>query len=89
MKNKDVINCFLNNKTGNSLNLRSTKDKLFSYDTCIVERVGDKRFIVNITKYSNTSTMHLSLFKRRLGNCYNLYVIKELDAIPKNSKSLC
>lgn len=88
MKNKDIIECFLNKKIGNTAHLHSTGDKLISYNTCIVQWDNDK-FIVNTTKYSTTSSIHLGLFKRRLGKQnYDLYVYKEADGIPRNNLNL-
>ena len=88
MRNKDVIEYFLSKKVGSTMHLHSTGDKLISYNTCIVQWDNDK-FIVNNTKYSTTSSIHLGLFKRRLGkHCYNLYVIKEVNNIPKNNLNL-
>lgn len=88
MKNKDVIECFLSKKIGNTTHLHSTGDKLISYNTCIVQWDNDK-FIVNTTKYSTTSSIHLGLFKRRLGKQnYDLYVCKEVNNIPKNNLNL-
>lgn len=33
-------------------------DQIYSYQTCIVERVADDCVIVNMTKYSQTTTIH-------------------------------
>ena len=88
MRNKDVIECFLSKKIGNTEHLHSTGDKLISYNTCIVQWDNDK-FIVNNTKYSTTSSIHLGLFKRRLGKQnYDLYVYKEVNNIPRNNLNL-
>lgn len=88
MRNKDVIECFLSKKLGNTAHLRSTGDKLISYNTCIVQWDNDK-FIVNNTKYSTTSSIHLGLFKRRLGKQnYDLYVSKEINNIFINTLNL-
>lgn len=46
-----------------SINLTSTGDKLFSYNTCIAQWKGDT-LLINITKYSATTTKHLYYVKR-------------------------
>lgn len=64
MKNVDVIENFINGRTnGKTKNLRIEGDKLFNYDTCLAERVNNKNMIVNLTKYSSsTSTIQNKLF---------------------------
>lgn len=57
MKNKEVVESFLQEKVGNSLNLTSTGYKLFSYNTCIAEWYKDS-LIINTTKYSRTTSNH-------------------------------
>lgn len=71
MRNSEVVATFLNKKTavnwGGSLS--STGTKLFSYATCIAEWDNDS-LIVNLTRYSNTSSKHLYYLKRSYQDNY-------------------
>lgn len=80
MKNKDVILKFLDKKICNTQNLFSTTDKLFSYQTCIAQWDGNN-LILNMTKYSPTTSKHLNMLLRQLKclpnlNIYYVYNIK-------------
>lgn len=63
MKNVDVIKNFVNGSTkGKTANLYIEGDKLFNYNTCIAQRVDNNNMIVNMTKYStSTSTIQNKL----------------------------
>ena len=65
-------------------NLRSTGEKLFSYNTCIAEWVNDYLF-VNLTKYSSsTSRIQNMLFKKlRFG-----HKVKQVENVPINTQKL-
>lgn len=61
MKNLDVIVTFVNGGSkAKTNNLYIENDKLFNYNTCIAERYeklgGELGFIVNATKYSQSTT---------------------------------
>lgn len=86
MKNIEVIECFLKKDWGNSDHLHSTGDKLISYNTCIAQWNNDK-IILNTTKYSVTSSIHLGLLKSRLEGCA-FYVEKRVNNIPINCRDL-
>lgn len=64
MKTVDVISLFLNHKIGNALNVHSSGDKLFSYNTCIAQWLDPATLIINITKYSVTTSKHLTQLRR-------------------------
>lgn len=65
MKNEEVILAFINEKPGFGLHLLSYGDKLFSYYTCIAQRI-DGKIIVNRTNYSPTTSKHVSMLLRNL-----------------------
>lgn len=62
LKNRDIVELFRFRKMGSNTNLMSTGDKLYSYNTCIAQW-GDEGIIGNSTKYSVTSSCHLSPLK--------------------------
>lgn len=75
MRNSEVVEAFLKRKIavnwGGSLS--STGTKLFSYATCIAEWSNDS-LIVNLTRYSNTTSKHLYYLKRSYqGNYHTVF----------------
>lgn len=86
MKNIEVIKFFLKgwlakNWTGS---LRSTGEKLFSYNTCIAERANDCLF-VNITKYSSSTSRIQNMLLEYLGSSYK---VKQVENVPINTQNL-
>lgn len=75
MKNSDLCVKFVNNvanianKKGNSMSVSYDGNRLFSYGTCIGERTTDGRFIINVTKYSVTTSKHQSYLRYALCGC--------------------
>jgi hypothetical protein len=57
-------------------------NRIFSYQTCIVERQGDGRVLVNRTKYSPTTSQQQSALAEAIG--YGL----ELRGVPRNTQEL-
>ncbi len=78
MKNEDVIKGFRDGIMCYSEHLYSEHDKLYSYNTCIAQKVGD-RIYLNCTKYSTTTSHHQTLVKR-ICNPYRILY----DKIPIN-----
>jgi hypothetical protein len=67
MKNIDVIKAFVNGKSACGSNLYSTGDKLVNYNTCIAEyNENENRYILNITKYSSTTSRHQNALRKLL-----------------------
>lgn len=64
MTNYDVCVAFVNgsNNGCHSLNMRVNHDgsRLFSYGTCIAEKLSNGSIIINETKYSITTSKHQS-----------------------------
>lgn len=85
MKNKDVIDAFLTGenhcKTGSMEFI--PPDKLYSYSTCIAE-YDDEELLVNMSKYSVTTTRHQSELIRQIGQI----PCTLLTNIPRNIVSL-
>ena len=57
MKNEDVVKGFRAGLMCHSGHLYSEYGKLYSYLTCIAQKVGDKIYL-NETKYSCTTSHH-------------------------------
>lgn len=89
MRNNQVIEAFLshNEEMSDNKNLRSTGTKLFLYSTCIAEWVEDT-LIVNLTKYSRTtSKIQNRLVKRVLNHKTNTMIV-EVDGINYDADNL-
>lgn len=92
MTNKEVIEAFLRgqraaNSTGS---LSSTIDCLYSYSTCIAEYNKDGILYINGTKYSNTSSRHVTLLKRAM-SCRNPKIVFNVERnsvhiVPKDER---
>lgn len=80
MKNKEVVEAFLSGDVATGSNLCSTGYKLFSYRTCIAEWY-DGYLLINITRYSNTTSKHQSYLK-------HINNTRKVDNIPYNSSEL-
>ena len=65
MRNSEVVEAFLKRRVAanNGGSLSSTGTKLFSYATCIAEW-NNGSLIINLTRYSVTSSKHLYYLKR-------------------------
>ena len=66
--------------------LYSTGDRLISYSTCIAEWTKDGKLRINVTKYSTTTSKHLShllCYTTKIYNAAN--VVKYVYDVPINS----
>ena len=86
MKNKEVIRNFLNKceAINHHGSLRSTGDRLFSYNTCIAEWTDDY-LVINVTKYSQNTSRIQNMFLREART--GLEIIK-VDNVPINTQRL-
>ena len=85
MRWKEVIDKFISKQYGSGSNCMSTGEKLYSYNTCIGQWVGNVVYI-NTTKYSNTTTKLQNYLLYKTIN-YNLGV-EILDNVFKNQSFL-
>lgn len=81
MTNQETAEAFLKGLSGSSDNMHSTGGKLFSYSTCIAEFNSYGDLIGNATKYSSTSSKHLSYIRKHI----DIWTTKN---VPINTKSL-
>lgn len=87
-KNEDIVKDFCLRIESSNRNLTSVNNKLFSYQTCIAEFVGDNfRLILNTTNYSVTTSRHQNLLRRML-SYYNILDFIEVNSIPRGTQSL-
>lgn len=93
IKNKDVAKSFINKQPNESLHLKSTGEKLFSYTTCIAQWSNKEynKLYVNYTKYSNTTSRHLSLLHNAIQEAAKqgqIFYFSPLENIDINSQNL-
>lgn len=100
MKNIDVIIKFLNRTKASSSNgnLRSTGDKLFSYNTCIAEwhskkiiydgemaTIASYELTVNVTKYSTSTSKIQNMLLQKIPFGKTVY---KVENVPINTQEL-
>lgn len=85
MTNAEVVDKFLNHERGHSLNMDSTGEKLYSYNTCMAQFI-DGNLVVNKTKYSVTTSRHMSYLNTLLQK-YNI-AHKTVTEVERNAYSL-
>ena len=73
MTNKQVSEKFLQGKPGRSLNMTSTGNKLYSYNTVIVQWI-DGKLVFNTTKYSRTTSKQTNWIKQHCDIVIDDYV---------------
>ena len=84
MRNKEVISKFVNfAESAATANVRSTGDKLLSYYTCIAQR-HEGKIIVNITRYSMTTSKLQSHVRWELSG----YDVIEVTGVPRGTCNL-
>lgn len=64
LKNKEVAEAFYLRTYASNRNMMSIGDRLFSYYTCIAQSTSNYGIIGNSTKYSKTTSKHLSYIKK-------------------------
>lgn len=80
IKNKNVVERFIDKEIAQGSNLISSGNKLFSYRTCIAQWVGNT-MIINLTKYSSTTSRHQTYLRAIVEYELNRGVIEKI--IPK------
>ena len=84
MKNQEVISKFVNfAESAATVNVRSTGDKLFNYETCIAQRHKGK-IIVNVTRYSVTTSKIQCYVRWELSG----YDVIKVTGVPKGTCNL-
>lgn len=93
--NREVAEAFVLGNPSANANMTSTGDRIFSYHTCIAEsflnRYNEICFVVNHTRYSNTTTRHRNYVNDEI---YKLIlkgfivIVKRVDDVPRGTQSL-
>lgn len=84
MKNQDVIKKFVNfSEEAHTLNVVSTGEKLFNYDTCLAQRHKGK-IILNVTRYSVSTSKVQHYLKYELDG----YQVIEVSGVPRGTANL-
>lgn len=93
--NSEVAEAFVLGNPSANANMTSTGDRIFSYSTCIAEsflnRYNEICFVVNETKYSNTTTRHRSYVYDELNKLLFkgfIVIVKRVDDVPRGTQSL-
>lgn len=69
MTNRQICDIFAkSNVEGKVLSMHIDGDRLFSYGTCIAQKIGNNEVIFNVTKYSNTTSHHQSYARQALAH---------------------
>ena len=85
LKNIEVIRNFINDIPCRNGNLISTEGRLFTYNTCLAQKHNNV-IIVNMTKYSQTSSRHRNMLLCELSA--NRLPTLEVDDIQINTLNL-
>ena len=86
LKNKDIAREFAQNgKPVSNRNMKHEGDRLFSYNTVIAQKLPDGRRVLNLTRYSNTTSDHQYLVRQHTGFTDGAVL---LDNIPINTRYL-
>lgn len=87
MKNKDVIELFLQKKKASGSNLYSDGNKLVNYSTTLAEWYSEFILLVNDTRYSVSTSKNQSWLKYAIDNHKNIVPLPMYN-IPINTKDL-
>lgn len=60
MTNNQVVNAFLNGGHGQSLNMRTDGERLWSYNTVMAQHIKGLGIVFNTTRYSVTTSKQTS-----------------------------
>jgi len=87
MKNKDVIELFLQKKKANGSNLRSDGKRLINYHTTLAEWYSDFYLLVNNTRYSVSTSRNQYYLKNVVDNNSNIIPIP-INSVPMGTINL-
>lgn len=87
MKNKDVIELFLQKKEASGSNLYSDGQKLINYNTTLAQWHDNYHLIVNNTRYSVSTSRNQNWLKSAITSKRGI-VVKDVYSIPIDTKNL-
>lgn len=84
----DVVKDFVEGKCSKSHtgHVESIGDRLYSYSTCIAERLSDGNFLLNLTRYSITTSKHQGYVVSTIKDIKKMRVID--DVVPRGAVRL-
>jgi len=93
--NREVAEAFVLGNPSANANMTSTGDRIFSYHTCIAEsflnRYNEICFVVNHTRYSNTTTRHRNYVNDEVCKLILkgfVVIVKRVDDVPRGTQTL-
>lgn len=86
--NASVCTAFVNRKSAKCLSMHTDGKRLYSYSTCIAEFAPDGKLVLNVTKYSSTTSRHLTELRGVLRSCPRHHDIVEIDRVGIHSWAL-
>ena len=93
--NREVAEDFVLGNPSANANMTSTGDRIFSYHTCIAEsflnRYNEICFVVNHTRYSNTTTRHRNYVNDEIHKLILkgfIVIVKRVDDVPRGTQTL-
>lgn len=93
--NREVAEAFVLGNPSANANMTSTRDRIFSYHTCIAEsflnRYNEICFVVNHTRYSNTTTRHRNYVNDEIHKLILkgfIVIVKRVDDVPRGTQTL-
>lgn len=93
--NREIAEDFVLGNPSANANMTSTGDRIFSYHTCIAEsflnRYNEICFIVNHTRYSNTTTRHRNYVNDEIHKLILkgfIVIVKRVDDVPRGTQFL-
>ena len=87
MKNKDVIELFLQKKKASGSNLYSDGERLINYSTTLAQWHDNYHLIVNNTRYLVSTSTNQNWLKRAITSERGI-VVKDVYNIPIDTKNL-
>jgi len=87
MKNIDVVHAFGARETAKTANLKSTGNYLVSYRTTIAQ-YGDGEVIVNMTKYSQSTSTIQNKLLAHLTYEYGKSFVRVVTGVPQDTQEL-
>jgi hypothetical protein len=84
----DVVKDFVEGKcsVSHTGHVESYGDRLYSYSTCIAERLSDGNYLLNLTKYSVTTSKHQGYVVSTIKDVKKMRVIDEV--VPRGAVRL-
>ena len=93
--NREVAESFVLGTAAFNANMTSTGDRLFSYSTCIAESFlnsyNEICFVVNHTRYSNTTTRHRNYVNDEIHKLLLkgfIVIVKRIDDVPIGTQTI-